>query len=183
MLGHRMSHWTSDVLYVLRSVGILLFMFNQTSKKMALWFLGIIGVGVVVWLGALYLNPEEQAKRDALKYFEDLQAQYESDTYGGATPEETLQLFITALEAGDIELASKYFLPDEQGKKLEFLENVKKAENLKLLASELSGSYTKKDFTGDGSSFVFYFLNSKTGTELQVSFSNMPSGVWKITDL
>jgi hypothetical protein len=41
-------------------------------------------------------------------------AQYKADTYGGETPEETLELFIEALEAGDYELASRYFVPEKQ---------------------------------------------------------------------
>jgi len=32
------------------------------------------------------------------------------DTYGGKTPEETLNLFIEALKKEDLELASKYFV-------------------------------------------------------------------------
>src|SRR3990167_4021988 len=32
-----------------------------------------------------------------------------ADTYGGKTPQETLDLFVDALKKGDVELASKYF--------------------------------------------------------------------------
>ncbi|MDO8469462.1 MAG: hypothetical protein Q7S84_00385 [bacterium] len=53
---------------------------------------------------------EDQAQTERyhayLKTFEDAMR---ADTYGGQTPEETLQLFITALKAGDIDLASRYF--------------------------------------------------------------------------
>jgi hypothetical protein len=35
-----------------------------------------------------------------------------NDTYGDKTPEETLSLFVVALKAGDMELASKYFMLD-----------------------------------------------------------------------
>lgn len=34
-----------------------------------------------------------------------------ADTYGGKTPEETLALFVDALERGDATLASKYYMP------------------------------------------------------------------------
>jgi len=43
-----------------------------------------------------------------------LEAQYRADTYGGATPEETLRLFIEALEKRDYELAAKYSVPEKQ---------------------------------------------------------------------
>ena len=33
-----------------------------------------------------------------------------ADTYGGKTPQETLDLFVAALKKGDLDLASKYFI-------------------------------------------------------------------------
>ena len=41
-----------------------------------------------------------------------------ADTYGGKTPQETLQMYIDAVEKGDYELASKYFIGDNQEKEL-----------------------------------------------------------------
>jgi hypothetical protein len=43
---------------------------------------------------------------------------YKNDSYGGSTPEETLRLFIEALEAKDYDLASKYFVVENQPKEL-----------------------------------------------------------------
>lgn len=43
-----------------------------------------------------------------------LEKAYREDTYGGATPEETLKLYIEALEKGDFELASKYWVFEKQ---------------------------------------------------------------------
>ena len=44
---------------------------------------------------------------------DELKAQ---DTFGGETPEETLEMYIEALKVGDVELASKYFrLEDQDG--------------------------------------------------------------------
>mgnify|MGYP001578010232 FL=1 len=68
-------------------------MFNKTFFK----FLGGGLVIILLAAGAIYAlnyyryrnSPEYQAQ----KYFEDLKRQYEQDTYGGDTPEETLQLF------------------------------------------------------------------------------------------
>lgn len=47
-----------------------------------------------------------------------LEAQYKNDPYGGATPEETLRLFIEALEKKDYTLASNYFIPEERAESL-----------------------------------------------------------------
>ena len=44
--------------------------------------------------------------------------QYAKDIYGGDTPEETLEMYIKALKAGDMELASKYFRLEDQKKRL-----------------------------------------------------------------
>ena len=53
-----------------------------------------------------------------------------NDTFGGATPEETLALFIEALEAEDVELASKYFLPDDREEMKSDLEKAKQEQQL-----------------------------------------------------
>ena len=45
-----------------------------------------------------------------------LEAQYRADSYGGTTPEETLRLFVEALEKKDYELASKYFVVENRTK-------------------------------------------------------------------
>jgi len=44
-------------------------MLNNTSKKFLLGFLGIITVGVLIWIGGAYLNHEARQERAALKYF------------------------------------------------------------------------------------------------------------------
>ncbi|MBI4130673.1 hypothetical protein HY468_05120, partial [Candidatus Roizmanbacteria bacterium] len=87
-------------------------MLNRRGIKFLVWFLVIVGVGAAVFSYGAYFNPEARERRMLLEYFDNLEDEYRNDTYGGATPEETLALFIAALEAGDIELASKYFLPD-----------------------------------------------------------------------
>lgn len=49
------------------------------------------------------------------RYSKQLAEAYKNDAYGGDTPEETLNLFIAALKAGDTDLAAKYFLLEKQG--------------------------------------------------------------------
>ncbi len=69
----------------------------------------------------VYYAPFRAEEREQLQILaawkaegERLEALDRKDTYGGKTPEETLELFIEALEAGDYELASKYYLPEQQ---------------------------------------------------------------------
>lgn len=47
-------------------------------------------------------------------YAKGMKEAYANDTYGGATPEETLALFVDALKAGNIDLAAKYYIPEKQ---------------------------------------------------------------------
>ncbi|MBU4480180.1 hypothetical protein KKG48_01915 [Patescibacteria group bacterium] len=59
------------------------------------------------------MNHSQEEVDEYWKKVDELKVQ---DTFGGKTPEETLQLYIDALKSGDIELASKYFrLEDQEG--------------------------------------------------------------------
>ena len=64
------------------------------------------------------LRAEQKELRASIEAWEqegkDLIKLYKKDTHGGDTPEETLLLFITALEMEDYELASKYYLVEQQ---------------------------------------------------------------------
>ena len=63
-----------------------------------------------------------------------------ADTYGGATPEETLQLFVDALKAGDIELAAKYYIPEKQGEVLHDLTESKNGGYLDFTIQQYSST-------------------------------------------
>lgn len=107
------------------------------------WFrLLVIGLAAVAAYYASYapsyyrwykaMEPYRQQNEQLAEYYEYLDAQkarkealYKADTYGGDTPEETLELFIMALEAGDYELASKYFIPEAWNEKKESLQTAK----------------------------------------------------------
>jgi len=70
-----------------------------------------------------------------------LQAQWEKpyrqDTYGGKTPEETYDMFITALKNNDAELSSKYFRVDRQKEWLKTLNEYKNKNLLVVFSKEL----------------------------------------------
>ena len=114
------------------------------------------------------VNSYEQARKDE-------EARKMADTFGGKTPQETLQMFIDAVEAGDYELASKYFV---EGKREEwkgellltnrnnsiedFLESVK--ESLNDLKEIYSGTY---------------IANNPVYIEVIL----YPNGIWKLTEI
>ena len=115
--------------------------FNKTSWKFLGIFTAIVAVSLVIIYTAAFFNPEVRkemaAEVYAEKYIEDLREKYKNDTYGGETPEETLTLFTQALEDGDVELASKYFIVEKQEKMKEELNIEKENDVLKLIIADL----------------------------------------------
>ena len=96
-----------------------------------------------------------------------------TDIIGGATPQETLEMFIEAVEAGDYELASKYFVLERQGEELKSLQN-----SLKENIDNMMGLLKQVDVSSEG------YSSNQTGfivhDPLFVSFILYPSGNWKI---
>jgi len=158
----------------------------------------IISIGII-WVG--YQGSEYATRQRALKAEQKLQDDYENmlkaDTYGGKTPEETMDLFIAALENGDIELASKYFVLEKQDQWKERL-NDYKARGL-LTDFSIEWERIRKTWTKNKSEDVVYFryiniVKDDTSTILNgqkikipageysnnAEFVSYPSGVWKI---
>ena len=111
-------------------------MFNKTSRRFFLGFAGIVVGSIVIAFIAVYFSPESRFEREVA----GLQEQYANDIYGGDTPEETLELFIQALESGDVELASKYFVVEKQEEGLYDLEIASKENNLAKYLDILNNS-------------------------------------------
>jgi hypothetical protein len=143
----------------------------------------------------IYLNPEAVEKRKAEKNTEDFIEIYEGwekqlseDTYGGKTPQETLDMFIKALRSGDLELASKFFSPeiDEDNPEeltwqghLEYLKGIEEKGFIERMANDFQKF--DDDFRWSENVHWFVFYNEDGSTELEVSVSlNKDSGVWKI---
>src|SRR3989338_8128882 len=61
---------------------------------------------------------DRQVLKNLVKSYEqtrkDEEARKMADTFGGKTPQETLQMFIDAVEAGDYDLGSKYFVESKR---------------------------------------------------------------------
>ncbi|QQG46628.1 MAG: hypothetical protein HYY55_02175 [Candidatus Niyogibacteria bacterium] len=168
-------------------------MINKTSLK----FIGGFVLIVVLVLAVLYfLNYYFSPEQKALRYYADLEKQYANDTYGGQTPEETLQLFIDALKAGDIELASKYFVVEKQGEWLQKLQVTKEKNGLTDFVKLIGESKIK---SLDSNSAIFNYEIESGGGSVNVggkefsvpsgvytqtiSFSKNENSVWKIIDM
>jgi len=116
------------------------------------------------------------------KYYKNLEEAYKKDTYGGATPEETLQLFIDALKKGDVELAAKYFIPEKQKEEEENLNIGKNNDVLYLLISDLE----KKKIGKKLSSNTFRFITVDDTNVVEFQFDlifNKYTNIWKIENL
>ena len=125
---------------------------------------------------------ETSDPKEIARYMERLEEAYKNDTYGGDTPEETLNLFIAALKAGDTDLAAKYFLLEEQEKMKGELRISKQNNVLPLLIGDLEKERIGKDLY-KGS---FRFRTKATAEEPSFSFDliqNPYTKKWKIESL
>lgn len=138
------------------------------------------------WVWANYFAYDNY---DALLDFQkEYVAAMTADTYGGKTPQETLDLFVKALRAGDIDLAAKYFALDDKlsrEKWIVVLNSLKTSNLLSQMANDISSKSQPdiKNITGeDDYKFVLYDSNGKVGARINMQF-NKYSGVWKIESL
>lgn len=137
---------------------------------------------VAVAMGGLYFfnyyfSPEQKALRE----FEELEKLYAEDTYGGETPEETLQLFIDALKAGDIELASKYFVIEKQEEWESNLHKINDNGFLQEMVSDLNRSKDRYKIS-DGQT-GFDIANDQNEVALTILVGRNSNGLWKIIDM
>lgn len=103
---------------------------------------------LVIWamlnLGPWLRNLQEWRAARAVQ--EKLERAYREDKYGGKTPEETFDLFIAALEKGDVDLASKYFVINKQEQWRKTLEEYKNKSLLVDLIDELKNNKNNWQF-------------------------------------
>src|SRR3990167_1542628 len=119
----------------------------------------ILVVLILVW-GIPYLTGKYQTWQLNREY-NKLAEPYYTDTYGGATPEETYDLFIDALKDGDIELASKYFVIEKQDDWRETLNKFKDNDALGQFILELKSinKIWKKSEKSDETTVSFTYPN------------------------
>ncbi|MBI2024720.1 MAG: hypothetical protein HYT03_01330 [Candidatus Harrisonbacteria bacterium] len=156
---------------------------NSYFKFVAV-FLVIIALGVGGYFIFRGENQTEKAERGFRQYEEAMRA----DTYGGKTPQETLDLFIEALRAEDIELASKYFLYDDNLSKQKWVDRLNEIKNkglLEIMANDIetrAKEDVKNKISENDFKFVLYADNEQVGARIDMQF-NTYSGVWKIESL
>ncbi|MDP3975266.1 MAG: hypothetical protein Q8P88_03220 [Candidatus Jorgensenbacteria bacterium] len=174
-------------------------MVSPGAPKSKFWKFAAAFVGIVIVAGAVlwaldYFSPEARGDRESQlnyqkyeKAISDMEEVLRADTYGGTTPQETLDLFVDALRKGDVELASKYFSLEDgvMNKELEDkLRKVEESGKLDEIGILLSSAVPVKDQELDGRTFWFSIYNASGNVEqlIEMSFNSF-SKVWKIQSL
>jgi len=169
----------------------------SSPKSKRFWFVLIAFLAVILLIGGFvvwtsYLSPEAKSEREtrlnyekATKALSDFETAMKNDTYGGKTPQETLDMFIDALKKGDIELASKYFVRNGAGqidsKWMEGLRNLKTENKLESVINKLLA--VKLTFQDDnGALFKYYNSNGEVDVLVDMNL-NKYSNVWKIVSM
>ncbi|MBU1557850.1 hypothetical protein KKC45_02715 [Patescibacteria group bacterium] len=165
---------------------------NKIYKK--LWFrivlILLVVFGILYWLGIIgfwvsdikgYLK--DWSDNRYMQSLEDKSAElerlYKEDIYGGDTPEETLSLFIKALENKDLELASKYYIIEKQDEALETLRNMSNLDfYIKLLNSEKEGYRVVNDYMYN----IDFYLDGEQ-VNVEEFILNQETNKWKILEL
>lgn len=158
----------------------------------------LVGGGFFVWNhylspGAKYQRQMEKQYQSYLKWEEQYKEAMRNDTYGGKTPEETLQMFIDALKKGDIELASKYFMLNTDEKSEYYLTRKEWENELKLAqqngripsAIEFLSKAERNRDAQNTDEMVWFLIRDSDGDVIQHFYLkfNKDSGVWKIESL
>ena len=152
----------------------------------------IVG-GYVVWYQ--YFSSEAKYSREVEKSALELPAKLEAykkareaDTYGGKTPEETLQMFVEALRNEDIELAFKYFALQDNNERdsmwLDALRDAKKDGELQEIADTFSLAKPDLESRAYENDYKFTVVdkNGQHWAYVDMEF-NQYSGIWKIESL
>ena len=128
-------------------------------------------------------NPDVQLQGEAYnRYWEKLNEAYKKDPYGGDTPEETLNLFIEALKAGDLELASKYFVVEKQASMLEEFKNGVNSGGLQTLIKILD--YEREGYYLSPTDFEFDTFTNDNDQEFSFNLVlNQQTNKWKMYEL
>ena len=170
--------------------------FSKSYLKHIAGLLGLIAlVGGSFFVWSMYFSPEakyiqkvEKSMAELPGKIEAYKKDMEADTYGGKTPEETLQMFIDALKKGDVELASKYFALDDDLVRdeewLEALKKTKEAGELQEVADRLSLARPNLEARAYEDDFKFTVKDKDGNYRAYIDMGfNKYSKVWKIESL
>lgn len=179
---------------------MLNFSSNQNNQKAPNNFFLFAGIFILVvasvaggaWAWKIYFSKEARDIAAFREYQQQVEDAYRNDTYGGATPEETLRLFVEALKKEDIELASKYFALDDNERNDTYLTynnskrallNAQKENRLTEIINLVSkAEYESGSDVFNTASFVVYNNAGELLADIELWFNKLTK-VWKIKNL
>lgn len=112
---------------------------------------------------------EKNASEAIEKQITALREKYQNDFDGGKTPEKTLDLYLAALRAGDIEKASKYYEFSVQEKALaslkkEFMDRGDLNQSIEYTTEVYKKGNKKCNEKNDGCTFDYTYITTKDET-------------------
>ena len=158
---------------------------RQFGRHWIVVFILAILAAFVIWgmLGAGPWLKKLQDWREARSLQRELERPYRNDKYGGKTPEETFDMFIAALEKGDVELASKYFVLEKQESWKQSLTAIKSQPDIyneMLTEMKFARANSRKDVGTNSAWFSYTMPGERIGEQLVFE---MIFNRWKINVL
>ncbi len=138
----------------------------------------VVVVFVALWGLARYerYTGEQQVKRlaDAARQAEkDDYAASMTDTYGGKTPKETIQLYISALEKRDFTLATQYFIGDSATRASMSLRGTPDARLIEIIADLKKALSEQEQCDAKMTECSFNY-------PISIDLKLYPNGIWKL---
>jgi len=153
----------------------------------SLWIIGgLVVLGGIYWyLGGWSGMMNSWGQQQYINKIENLKEAYRQDTYGAATPEGTLKLFIEAFEKGDADLASKYFVIEKQEEyrdKIESWIKLGKKDEILSLFKKASWEDSNMEDKNKDKDEMDVWENNEIVTSIFFS-KNTYNNLWKIEQL
>ena len=149
--------------------------------------LGLLAAAVL--LGAVYwqvFNPVEKQNLAGERLIKNFEEAMRADTYGGATPEETLKMLVAALRQEDVNLASQLFMLDAYGRRDQWIEYLKDSKSKGLMRWMADSIETKAQPAGSSyeGDFKFELFNEEGLVAVLINMEwNRFAQVWKIQSM
>lgn len=157
---------------------------RRSIRKAAIIIGGFIGIFVVVIgiLWGIYYYQQWQGERAVTALNAYLQEQSDAaiqaamaDTYGWSTPQETLRMYIDAVEKGDYGLASKYFIESKREVELTSLQNSSQ-ENITQTISEIKTSANGGEYDAEKNTYIAL-------SPVFIKLVKYPNNIWKLVEI
>jgi hypothetical protein len=169
--------------------------FIKLHHRALIWLLVILAIPLT-WYIKVHINywgetakyrvayeAERQGLEEEYAQGRALDALEAADTYGGPTPQATWDLFVKALEAGDTDLASKYFVVEKQAEMKKFFNRAKELNKTYVLLDSFK-TIREGRMSEDKKHFDYLTKQDEDGASFSFTLTiNEKTNIWKLYDL